>query len=173
MDLSELEVRELTQENHPFQLDDLFQALSEQFSLQAQAQGVRLDFDVASEIPLQLIGDPFELQQILSHLLSNSISFTSAGHIAVTAKTDLEWTLGSSVCVVQFSVQNTGASNDPAIQDEVITLCRQILQRMNGEIGFSNTSAQGSTAWFTVPFQLLDLYSSDRSSPTLSIEPSI
>ena len=46
--------------------------------------GLKLEFEVASDVPPTLMGDPLRLEQVLINLISNGIKFTERGGIAIS-----------------------------------------------------------------------------------------
>ena len=47
----------------------------------AEEKDVKLSFDIDSKVPVLLTGDPVRLNQILTNLISNSLSYTDNGEI--------------------------------------------------------------------------------------------
>ncbi len=175
LDLSKLEARKLRLENRLFNLNDIFQSLSNLFSSQTQAKGLDLTFNPATDIPQELMGDDFRLQQILSNLMSNAIKFTASGEVIVTVERASDSPSDESSIVLRFRVEDTGIGIDSADQENIfhpftqadtsttrkfggtglgLTICRRVVEVMGGEIGFDSTPGQGSTFWFKVPFDL-------------------
>ncbi len=177
LSLSKLESRTLELEHRPFHLNEIFQGLSDTFTPQAQSKEIDLTFTIASEVPDVLMGDDFRLQQVFSNLISNAIKFTSSGQVTVTAALASDSVSQSSPVTLYFTVQDTGIGIDPAKQDSLfqpfiqadtsttrqfggtglgLTICRRIVQSMNGEIGLDSTVGEGSTFWLKIPFALRD-----------------
>ncbi|MGB3533590.1 MAG: chemotaxis protein CheB [Microcoleaceae cyanobacterium] len=188
LDLSKLEARKLRLEHRPFHLDDVFHSLQSSFRTQAQAKGLDLTFNRATDIPQELIGDDFRLQQILSNLISNAIKFTASGAILVTVERASDSTSNESSIVLSFSVEDTGVGIDPSNQENIfhpftqadtsttrefggtglgLTICRRVVEVMGGEIGFDSTPGQGSTFWFKVPFNLASSFNLSAASQTI------
>lgn len=174
LDLSKLEARELQLEDRLFSVNDVFRSLSDSFTPQVQVKHLTLEFSIASEVPEQLRGDDFRLQQILSNLIDNAIKFTQTGQISVTATRDLRPHSNQSLVHLSFSVRDTGIGIDagsieklfqPFTQADTsitrqfggtglgLTICRRIVEVMNGEIGVESSSGQGSTFWFKLSFE--------------------
>ncbi len=177
LDLSKLEAQELQLENRIFRIDAVFHSLSDSFTPQAQAKSLNLEFDIVSDIPKQLIGDDFRLQQVLSNLIDNAIKFTSAGRILVRTAREPEPSSDRASLLLCFSVQDTGVGIDPTNVEKLfqpftqadtsitrqfggtglgLTICRRIVEVMKGEIGVNSSLEQGSTFWFKLPFEPAD-----------------
>jgi two-component system, sensor histidine kinase and response regulator len=70
-----------------------------------QDKGLELLFDLSSDIPPALLGDPLRLGQVLINLLGNAVKFTETGEIRLIGEL-LEQT-GNKV-KLRFSVKDTG-----------------------------------------------------------------
>ncbi|MEB3883126.1 chemotaxis protein CheB [Lyngbya sp. CCY1209] len=178
LDLSRLESRQLRLERRRFDLRaDIIAPLAEIFLPQARAKTLELEFHLDPDIPRQLSGDDFRLQQVLNNLIGNAIKFTETGRIAVNVVCPSEPPPGGSPIVLLFSVRDTGIGIDPQTRDRLfepftqadssttrqfggtglgLTICRRIVELMGGEIGVNSTPGRGSTFWLKVPFDLAD-----------------
>ena len=72
-----------------------------------QDKGLELLFDVSSDIPHALLGDPLRLGQVLINLLRNAVKFTERGEIRLISEL-LERT-GDKV-KLRFSVKDTASA---------------------------------------------------------------
>ncbi|MCW5626204.1 MAG: response regulator, partial [Burkholderiales bacterium] len=86
LDFSKIEAGKLTLEQVPFRLDDVLDNLSNQISLKSDDKNLELIFDVPSDVPTALIGDPLRLGQILVNLGNNAVKFTEHGEIIVRVR---------------------------------------------------------------------------------------
>ncbi len=186
LSFSKLESNELQLEHRLFDLRKTFKGLSELFNTQAQAKGLVLAFEIAADVPVILIGDDFRLQQVFSNLINNAIKFTNIGEIKVTAALDESSSPQSNDTVsLYFAVQDTGIGIDVAQQAKLfqpfvqadtsvtrqfggtglgLTICRRIVQVMEGDIGLESASDQGATFWFKVPLTVSEDVTLDTTS---------
>lgn len=81
LDLSKIESGNLTIEQVEFDLTEVVEEVTELLATRAAEKGLRLICYIASDVPEQVMGDPWRLRQILLNLLSNAVKFTASGSI--------------------------------------------------------------------------------------------
>ncbi|SHH44518.1 response regulator [Bradyrhizobium erythrophlei] len=105
LDFSKIEAGKLDIENVAVEVDSLMNNISTMVAQKIQDKGLELLFDISSDIPPTLLGDPLRLGQVLINLLGNAVKFTETGEIHLIGEL-LEQT-GNKV-KLQFSVKDTG-----------------------------------------------------------------
>ncbi|MFL0796361.1 MAG: YfiR/HmsC family protein [Cellvibrionaceae bacterium] len=105
LDISKIEAGKLEVENTEFQLSELFHKLANILSLKAEDKKLELMFDVDTNIPDTLIGDPLRLSQILLNLGNNAIKFTEDGEVFIKAQLVKKH---DESAMVRFQVKDTG-----------------------------------------------------------------
>ena len=81
LDFSKIEAGKLDIENVAFEVDSLMNNISTMVAQKIQDKGLELLFDISSDIPPALLGDPLRLGQVLINLLGNAVKFTETGEI--------------------------------------------------------------------------------------------
>ncbi|WP_317618921.1 response regulator [Laspinema olomoucense] len=171
LDFSKLEAGEMQLENLDFNLYECLQDVINLFKPQAQDKGIILNLHFAENLPRFVRGDPSRLRQILLNLVSNAIKFTPSGSISLEAKLEGK---SNRKTRVDFRVIDTGigipseaqaklfqsfSQVDPSTSRQYggtglgLAICEQLVSIMQGEIGVTSDVNQGSTFWFTLPFQ--------------------
>ena len=83
LDYSKIEADKIEIEVIDFKLKEVLDRVETQVALKAEEKGLRLSFNVSSDLPSTLRGDPLRLGQVLLNLLSNAIKFTDVGGVEV------------------------------------------------------------------------------------------
>ncbi len=86
LDLSKIEARKLVLENVAFNLEEILDRLAKLHSTEAGKKGLELIFNYPPAMPLNLIGDPLRLSQVITNLIGNAIKFTDRGQVALRIK---------------------------------------------------------------------------------------
>lgn len=180
LDFSKIEARKLDLESIPFSIRDVVDQLERLISVRAAQKGLAFTLRFDGEAPVEVLGDPGRLRQILLNLLENSLKFTQAGGISLAVSSREG---DSSSCVVHFAVTDTGIGIAQEKQGSIfdafsqadnsstrkfggtglgLTICSQLVQLMGGEIGLESSEGAGSTFFFTARFALA---ATDGASP--------
>ncbi len=114
LDLAKIESGRLQMERTEVKLDEVIDKVAEMMAIRAHEKGLELSVRVAPDVPLNLVGDPLRLRQILINLVGNAIKFTETGGIVLSAEqvppdADAPRQLGAlDQRCVRFSVRDTG-----------------------------------------------------------------
>lgn len=114
LDFSKVESGRLDVEEVQFSLSVVLQDVNKMMSFAAQRKNIVYESSIEPQVErdLRVMGDPGRLRQILTNVLTNSIKFTSEGHVrlAVSITTETKETV-----TVRFVVEDTGIG----IEEEV------------------------------------------------------
>lgn len=168
LDFSKIEAGKMILEQTEFYLEDILDDIADMFIFKLQEKGVELLFNVDTNVPTALIGDPLRLEQVLINLVSNAVKFTHKGEIIISAKLI---SLTSDKVELRFDVRDTGiglsteqmsklfssfAQADSSTTRKYggsglgLTISRNIVTMMGGEIGVESELGRGSNFYFTV-----------------------
>ena len=81
LDLSRIEVGQITLQPTSFDLFNLLAGVRDMFRLRAEEKGIALALDIAPNVPRTIHADQMKLRQVLINLLSNAIKFTQEGSV--------------------------------------------------------------------------------------------
>ena len=86
LDYTRLKADAIAFETAPFSLHDLLRDIAQMHRPAALQKGLRLELDLAPDLPDHVTGDAVRLTQVLTNLAGNAVKFTEHGHIAITAR---------------------------------------------------------------------------------------
>ncbi len=175
LDYSKVEARQMELEANVFQLESVLQTCSNLFIEAAVGKGLRLHYEIGSDVPLNLVGDSLRLGQILQNLLSNAIKFTKRGEVRL--KVGLAGMLSADASspdiLLRFTVSDTGVGLTPEQIGRMFTafgqvdtsitrkyggtglglsISKRLVEMMGGDITVSSQTGQGSVFSFTARF---------------------
>ncbi len=171
LDFSKIEAGRLSLEEIDFDLRNTIEDAVEMLAVKAHEKGLELACFIAPDIPLQLIGDPGRLRQIILNLAGNAVKFTSRGEVIVTVTTERESDLE---VVLKITVNDTGIgiSEDGILRlfnafTQVdgsttrkfggtglgLAISKQLATLLGGKIGVKSKLGVGSEFWFTAMFK--------------------
>ena len=167
LDFSKIEARKLSLEHIAFDVFDSVDEIAALLAGAASGKGLTIVTRFGSELPRSLMGDPGRLRQILLNLAGNAIKFTHEGQVTISA--DVEASDKTHVRL-RFEVIDSGIGLDASAQTQVfdaftqadnsttrkfggsglgLSIAKQLVQLMGGEIGVNSEIGQGATFWFT------------------------
>ena len=171
LDFSKIEAGKLDIESVDFRLEDVMENLSNLVGIKAEEKALELHFDIDSDVPTALIGDPLRLGQILVNLGNNAVKFTNAGG-DIVIKVALKEVHDDNV-EVHFSIRDTGIGMTQEQQNKLfqsfsqadtsitrkyggtglgLSISKKLTELMQGEIWVESEAGVGSTFHFTAVF---------------------
>jgi len=166
LDFSKIEAGKMKIAPRPTTVRETLDEVTALFGGAARAKQIDIAWEVDESVPEVLELDPDRLRQIVSNLVGNAVKFTERGHVSVRAKLE---TGRKRVC---FEVEDTGAGIPAAVLPTLfeafvqadgsltrrhggtglgLTICKQLVALMGGEIGVRSEPGLGSTFWFSLP----------------------
>lgn len=182
LEMSKIEAGRTVLHSIPFDLHQLLQTLQEMFQVRAEAKQLSLQFDIATDLPQYVFTDEGKLRQVLINLLSNAVKFTETGEVTLRASAN---TINQEEITLYFEVQDTGRGISPEEIDNLfqpfvqtasgtqaregtglgLTISRQFIRLMGGDIQVNSILGVGSTFSFNIQITLAD---SSEVAPLLS-----
>ena len=182
LDFSKIESGKLELENIDFRLEDVMDDLSSLVVLKAEEKGLELLFDIDSDVPVALIGDPLRLGQILINLCNNAVKFTEQGEVVVhidvveqdEKKVELHFMVKDSGVGLSreqqeglfssFSQADTSTTRKYGGTGLGLAISKNMVEMMGGEIFINSKQGAGSIFHFTVKLSKQQGYVSEPRS---------
>ena len=171
LDFSKIEAEKLELEQATFELDAVLAQVRDTCALAASRKGLEFVFDVAPDVPQQLIGDSLRLTQVLVNLAGNAIKFSQRGYVLVRVEcVEVEAAMGTRI---GFSVEDTGIGLSAVQRNALfnaftqadssmsrryggtglgLSICKRLVALMGGSLEVRSELGQGSCFSFVVPF---------------------
>ncbi|THB72995.1 MAG: response regulator [Gammaproteobacteria bacterium] len=168
LDNSKLEAGEMEIESVNFNLDKLLNEVVDMFAEPFNEKGIELILLKKPDVPVDLVGDPLRINQILINLINNAMKFTSEGYVAVT----IEHIPGHDDGIdLYFTVSDTGAGIVPERCERIfdpyqqanssvaklfggtglgLSVCKNLIEKMGGQINVKSAVGQGSEFMFSM-----------------------
>ena len=177
LDFSRIEAGQLQLEHTRFHLDHILSSTSVLLAGSAWDKGVEPVYDISPDIPLELVGDPMRLQQVLLNLMSNAIKFTAQGEVLLTVRPLPGEGADAQRLTLEFSVRDTGIGIPQEQQRHIfdafsqadsstsrkfggaglgLAICRRLTELMGGAITLDSAPGKGSLFRFTCPLTRSD-----------------
>jgi two-component system, sensor histidine kinase and response regulator len=169
LDFSKIEAGRLEMRKAPFQPRELIDEVMDTLAEVARRKKLEFSSLVPISVPLAVIGSMSHLRQVLINLAGNAIKYTQSGSVMVRVWCALE---DGETVRLRFEVSDTGIGipldkhiyifepftqlSDPSSglhggTGLGLSICKQLVEKMGGEIGVRSTPGGGSTFWFEVP----------------------
>ncbi|BGP55628.1 hypothetical protein JCM8202_004889 [Rhodotorula sphaerocarpa] len=170
LDISKIEAGRMTVEQIPFSVRSAVFGILKTLAVKATQSRLDLMYQVDSDIPDLLVGDPFRLRQVITNLVGNAIKFTQSGQVALSCR------LGSADLTnrtyqIEFCISDTGIGIKPDKLNLIfdtfaqadgsttrkyggtglgLTISRRLVQLMGGEMWVTSEFGRGSQFLFTI-----------------------
>lgn len=177
LDYNKMESGKIVFEQTQFNLGDFLNEIMHSYSFRSKAKNLSFDLSKDQSLPLEVIGDPIRLNQILSNLLSNALKFTIQGGIHVVVR---ELSRNGNQVKVEFTVTDTGigipkekhivifdgftqASADTTRQyggtGLGLAICKKLIELQGGTIIIESKPGKGSSFRFAITLGVSEMNS--------------
>ncbi|MBR9802578.1 response regulator [bacterium] len=195
LDLSKIEAGHLRIERSDCSPGQIIEEVISLLRVRATAKGIDLRFHSKPDVPARIQSDPLRIRQIMLNLIGNAIKFTERGFVQVNMSTvELEGKPQLRIDVSDTGIGMTPEQLDrlfqPFVQADAsitrqfggtglgLTICRRLLELMDGHISASSRPELGSTFQVVFPLHAVEdsgqeYEVSTRKKPTETPLPSL
>lgn len=183
LDLAKIEAGHMTLSIEPIILANVFNDACSTLEASAEAAGIHFRYTSPSS-QWRVNADYTRTKQVLLNLLSNAIKYNRANG-------SIDISVAHSVDHVRISVTDTGPGIAAERQHELfepfnrldaeggniegsgigLAITRELVERMNGDVGVDSLLGKGSTFWFTLPTANADATSDKGQTPSSAYAP--
>lgn len=185
LDLSKIEAGKIVIEQTDFSLREVMQSMRDMLMLKAEEKNIEFRLEIANDIPQRLVGDPTRINQILINLAGNAVKFTEKGYVLVKASVLKK---ENKKNFLQLDVADTGIGIAADYVDRIfesftqagtdvarkfggtglgLTISRQLVSLMGGEISVKSELGKGTTFTVLLPLQESDVQTEPQAAPLL------
>lgn len=159
-------------ESHPLAIDTFIINTAETWKQLANKKGLVIETLIQNDGQHFIKTDPTRVRQLLDNLISNAIKYTDSGTITIHSNV----TTDQNQANLRISVSDTGAGIGASVQKMLfedlergdhqddfeiqgsglgLSICRRIVNAMNGKIGVDSEIDKGSIFWFDIPIKTI------------------
>ncbi len=178
LDFADIRAEQIDLAENTFEVRSCVEAALSAATAQASANGVHLRYLILSGVPRAVKGDELRILQVLGNLLSNAAKFTKGGAAFLRVGATPDPSGPDGAIRLRFTIKDTGIG---IAQEDLgsifgsftqadgsttrahtgaglgLTIARQLVAMMGGEIGVESTPGDGSTFWFAIPVETATL----------------
>lgn len=172
LDFSKIEADQLDISERPFDLLSVLDKVADRARMlvRNKVKPVEVRRKVKPDINLNILGDPFRIEQVLTNLVSNAAKFTRSGHIEIGARL-----IEGKETLLELFVEDTGRGiaddkrgtifkpfEQAEERDSIehggtglgLAISVRLVKAMGGELGFESEEGTGSRFFFTLPHRI-------------------
>ncbi|MGE5506520.1 MAG: ATP-binding protein, partial [Actinomycetota bacterium] len=171
LDFSKIEAGRLELERTPLSLAALVDGVVHTLAPVAAKKGLAIRAFVDPAVPIEVLGDPVRLRQVLFNLAGNAVKFTQSGRLALHVESLGRDDGGRDR--VRVRVVDTGIGIAPEVRQRLfrpftqaessttrrfggtglgLSISRRLVELMDGTIGVDSIPGRGATFWCVIPF---------------------
>jgi len=171
LDFSKIEAGELEVDLHTFHLRQEIENNLKVLRLKADEKSISFSSEIDVQLPEYIISDSTRIKQVIINLVTNAIKFTSQGSVKIQVKYQTE----NNQAYLLFKVIDSGVGIPDDKIDKIfmafsqsdstitrnyggtglgLTISKELIDLLKGEIGVISELGKGSTFWFKIPFTI-------------------
>ena len=173
LDLSKIESGNMELVPVEYKIADVISDIVNMVTFKVMDKGLKLNLDIADDIPSVMYGDDIRIKQVIVNLLNNAVKYTQEGSVTLSVKS----TVADDTATLQIAVKDTGIGikeEDMAGLFEKfkrieegrnrsiegtglgISIVVQFLKLMGSELKVSSVYGEGSEFGFSIEQKVVD-----------------
>jgi len=186
LDYSKIEAGKLEIESIPVNLNKTVESALFVFYKDIENKKIKLQYNISSEIPDGIVGDPLRIRQIFLNLVGNAVKFTEKGEINV--QVSINKSLENGVFEILCKITDTGIGIAKEAQKNLfqsfkqadstttrrfggtglgLSICGKLVELMDGKIWFESLEGKGSEFCFTFKTSAAIIINDKKNSFTI------
>ncbi len=170
LDLSKSDAGQIELDESDVSLWHILDDLEALYRPQTAQKQIDLQIKLSSNVPRMIHVDAFRLRQVLYNLMSNAVKFTEQGSVSVHISTQHI----SQQRLLKVAISDTGVGINAQEQTHIfdvfrqasagtahshggsglgLSICRNLIEVMDGVISVQSEPGEGSEFWFTLPLK--------------------
>ncbi|WP_031433547.1 response regulator [Methylomarinum vadi] len=149
----------------------------------SRRRDVQIIIDIAPDLPTMITSDPVRLSQVLTNLVGNASKYTDRGYIIIRGTLTKQSKLFISVTDTGIGIAKDVMKDlfhpflqisEYAVNKELgtglgLTIAKNIVERLGGNIGVKSQLGKGSTFWFDLPITTVNEQPTEEHDALISI----
>ncbi|HUG23458.1 PAS domain S-box protein [Piscinibacter sp.] len=177
LDLSRIEAGKLEPELGQVHLPSFLRVVADIVRVKAEQKNLLFRFETPAQLPEVVRADEKRLRQVLLNLLSNAVKFTDSGEVGLRVQAAPD----RHACLLRFEVRDTGIGIAPESMPRLfrpfeqigdasrraggtglgLTISRELVRAMGGDITVDSAPGAGSRFTFELLLPILDSQTAD------------
>lgn len=177
LDLSKIEARKMELYSTALHLGSFIESVVGIIRMRALDKDVLFKYEAGHHLPNGIQADEKRLRQILLNLLGNAVKFTDAGKVTLRVTVAAETAKNTEKKIIlRFEIIDSGVGMTPEQLEKIfepfeqvgdtkrraegtglgLTITRQLVEMMGGQLQVKSKYGEGSTFWFELPFPVVE-----------------
>ncbi|MCK8061385.1 MULTISPECIES: PAS domain S-box protein [unclassified Fusibacter] len=187
LDFSKIEAGKIVVESHSFNLKHIIEKTLSPIRTEALNKDLDIRYEIDPTLSQVVKGDSNRLIQIFNNLVGNAMKFTHKGEVVLRVK---KKEVNHNTAVVRFEVADTGIGIAKEHHEKLfesfsqvdgsmtrkyggtglgLTITKQLVELMGGQIGFESEVGKGSVFCFDIPLLEVESSASEKKVSSLAV----